>query len=468
MKGVLTLSAALSVVASIPRAHHEAAREGSHPVPVAALARRVAARTPSFARQMKLSCAVCHLGGFPQLTRFGRLFKLNGYTLSGLPQIVEQLDSASRRSLELSPIPGLSLMAVVSATRVRKALPGTPAARSEYPQELSLFLGGEISPKLGTLIQVTYEDISGKIGIDNSDLRFASHTRVGQQDVLYGLTLHNNPTVQDVWNTAPAWSYPFTSPGLAPHPSAAPVVDGALAQSVLGLGGYALIGNMLYAEVTGYASAPQGPRTLVDSTEANTTRGIAPYWRVALQNRTGPFYLMVGTFGLWAHVYPAGSSTPANGYTDVGVDAQIEHERNNRLIVGRASFTHERQSPAGSRALSPPASANGSNSLNSLRLSALYGFGTTYSTSLAYFATTGSRDVLQYTAAPVSGSRSGSPRTSGEIVEFAVNPWLNTRLGLQYVLYQRFNGSATSYDVSAAGRNARDNDALYLYIWFAF
>jgi hypothetical protein len=468
VKGVLTLAAALSALAGTARAHHEATVDVGRRVPVATLAGRMAVRTPSFARQMKLSCAVCHLGGFPQLTRFGRLFKLNGYTLSGLPQIVEQLDSASRRSLELSPIPGLSLMAIVSATRVRKALPGTPAARSEYPQELSLFLGGEISPKLGTLIQVTYEDVSGKIGIDNSDLRFASHTRVGQQDVLYGVTLHNNPTVQDVWNTAPAWSYPFTSPGLTPHPSASTVVDGALAQSVLGLGGYALIGNVLYAEVSGYASAPQGPRTLVDSTQDNSTRGIAPYWRLALQNRTGPFYVMVGTFGLSAQIYPAGSSTTPNRYTDIGIDAQVEHERNNRLLVGRASFTHEQQSLAGSRASSPPTAANASNSLNSLRLSALFGFGATYSTSLAYFATTGSRDAVQYPAAPVEGSRSGSPRTTGEIVEFAVNPWLNTRLGLQYVLYQQFNGSATSYDVSAAGRNARDNDALYLYIWFAF
>ena len=54
---------------------------------------------------------------------------------------------------------------------------------------------------------------------------------------------------------------------------------------------------MLYAELSAYTSAPQGPRRLIDST-SRSIRGLAPYWRVALQNRTGPVYLMVGTYGM--------------------------------------------------------------------------------------------------------------------------------------------------------------------------
>ena len=38
---------------------------------------------PSFAKQTGLQCEACHVGAFgPQLTQFGRQFKLNGYTLS--------------------------------------------------------------------------------------------------------------------------------------------------------------------------------------------------------------------------------------------------------------------------------------------------------------------------------------------------------------------------------------------------
>ena len=48
----------------------------------------------------------------------------------------------------------------------------------------------------------------------------------------------------------------------------------------------------------------------------------------------------------------------------------------------------------------------------------------------------------------------------------AFNPWQNTRLAAQYVAYSRFNGRARAYD--GVGRDARDNDTLYLYLWLAF
>ena len=41
---------------------------------------------PSFSRQTGLACSACHFQ-FPQLTPFGRLFKLNGYTLTSLSTI---------------------------------------------------------------------------------------------------------------------------------------------------------------------------------------------------------------------------------------------------------------------------------------------------------------------------------------------------------------------------------------------
>src|SRR5664279_813295 len=41
-----------------------------------------AAAIPSFARQTGQTCSACHTA-FPQLTPFGRRFKLGGYTLEG-------------------------------------------------------------------------------------------------------------------------------------------------------------------------------------------------------------------------------------------------------------------------------------------------------------------------------------------------------------------------------------------------
>src|SRR5947207_14657974 len=49
---------------------------------------------PSFSRQTKLACSACHYQ-FPQLTPFGRLFKLNGYTLTGLETIGQPADTGS-------------------------------------------------------------------------------------------------------------------------------------------------------------------------------------------------------------------------------------------------------------------------------------------------------------------------------------------------------------------------------------
>ena len=42
----------------------------------------MASAVPSFARQTGQPCATCHTA-FPELTPFGRRFKLNGYTLGG-------------------------------------------------------------------------------------------------------------------------------------------------------------------------------------------------------------------------------------------------------------------------------------------------------------------------------------------------------------------------------------------------
>lgn len=40
---------------------------------------------PLFARQTGQNCVSCHAGGqFPELTSYGRLFKLTGYTLGKL------------------------------------------------------------------------------------------------------------------------------------------------------------------------------------------------------------------------------------------------------------------------------------------------------------------------------------------------------------------------------------------------
>ena len=256
---------------------------------------------PSFSRQTKLACSACHYQ-FPQLTPFGRLFKLNGYTLTGLETIGQPADTTSE-TLKLAPIPPASAMLVTSLTHLSEALPATQNNTTSFPQQFSLFLAGQITPKVGAFTQFTYAAPDGRFGIDNVDVRYATHTPFAGRDLLFGLTVHNNPTVQDVWNTIPAWGFPFISSEVAPSPSASPIIEGTLSQQVVGLGAYSLWDNLLYTELTAYRSAPQGTAEPLDSTATNTTKGVAPYWRVALQHQYPSTYLMLGTFGLASQLF---------------------------------------------------------------------------------------------------------------------------------------------------------------------
>ena len=220
-------------------------------VPAALHAALVKLYVPSFSRQTGLACSACHFQ-FPQLTPFGRLFKLNGYTLTALSTIGQPGDSTPHESLKLSPIPPLAAMLVTGLTQTARAQPESQNGTVSFPQQLSLFVAGQISPHVGMFTQFTYAAADGAIGIDNIDLRWAKHGSIGDRDMLYGFTLNNNPTVQDVWNTVPAWSFPFMSSDAAPSPAASTMIDGALGQQVAGLGAYSLYDNTLYAELSAY------------------------------------------------------------------------------------------------------------------------------------------------------------------------------------------------------------------------
>jgi len=420
---------------------------------------------PSFTRQTGLACSACHYQ-FPQLTPFGRMFKLNGYTLSSLSTIGQPGDSTGRESLKLATIPPLAAMVVTGLTQTARAQPGSQNGTVSFPQQLSLFVAGQITPNVGIFTQFTYAAADAAIGIDNVDLRWAKHASLADHDLLFGVTLHNNPTVQDVWNTAPAWTFPFMSSDVAPSPAASTLIDGGLGQQVAGLGAYSLYNSTLYTELTAYRSAPQGATEPLDGTATNVTKGVIPYWRVALQHAWPSTYGMIGTYGFAARVFPQGVSGPTNNYTDAAVDAQIEHKAKTGMWIGRAAFIHESQTLSAFLAAAPPGAANLHETLSTLRTNLTFEPSLRYALTAGYFQTTGTSDAVIFAPASVTGSRTGSPNSRGEIGELAVNPWQNTRFGLQYVVYNLFNGSSSDYD--ASGRKAADNNTLFAYLWVAF
>ncbi|HEX6536159.1 MAG TPA: hypothetical protein VF041_16305 [Gemmatimonadaceae bacterium] len=418
---------------------------------------------PGFSRQTKLACNVCHYG-FPELTPFGRLFKLNGYTLTGL-ETIEARDSA-RESLKLAPFPPVSAMAIASVTHTGASVPGTQNNTAVFPDELSLFVAGELTPKLGAFVQLTYSAADAAVALDNTEFRFADRTRLFSKELLYGITLHNNPTMQDVWNTAPAWGFPFTSSGTAPTPMAGATIDDALGQQVLGLGAYAFWHDWIYAEFTAYRSAQQGVTMPLGADAAGVARHVIPYWRLAIQHQFGASYLMLGTFGLVAHLYPGGVTGPTDRYADVAADAQFERRIGRGVVIGRSTYIHESRTLDGLVAQDTPGAARRHGTLDVFRVSASYMPSLRLDISAGYFDTGGSRDAILYPAGDITGSATGSPSSNGGVGEVDFNAWQNARLGAQYVAYRKFNGASRSYD--GAGRSASDNDTLFLFVWLAF
>ena len=416
---------------------------------------------PSYARQTGLACSACHYQ-FLTLTPFGRKFKLNGYTLTNLLPLVEK-DSTNGGRLSLSPFSMFSAMVTAGVTHTKDALPDTQNGAAAFPQELSGFIAGRISSKIGLFSQFTYAGADGAFGIDNVDIRFADKTTIGDNtDVAYGVTLNNSPSVQDLWNTTPVWGFPFIGSDAAPGGAAGTLIDEGLAQNALGLGGYAMVKNLLYGELSFYRSAFQG--SAAPSSATGAIHGVAPYWRLALQKEWEHRYVMIGTFGLHGNLFPDVLSGPQDTYSDVGADAQFESKAGSGNVVVRGAWIHEKQT------LNATAAAGGSdnvkNTLKVLRLNASYYPRQWLGVSGGYFDTRGSNDAGLYAPDPVDGSASGSPKTNGFVGEIDVNPWENTRLGVQYTAFSNFNGGKTDYDGS--GRNASGNNTLFAFGWFAF
>jgi hypothetical protein len=450
------------------------------------LAAPVALAVPSFARQTGMACEACHTV-FPELTHFGRVFKANGYTLTNLKQ-VRGVGGKKEELLALSQTPPLSIMVQISDTQLKGSLPdvSNPAApglaqngTAGFPQQVGLFYAGKIAPNFGAFLQITYSNSSGTIGIDNTDLRFADVMVLPDSSPLtYGVSLNNNPTVQDLWNTTPAFGFPYTASNATVSPLANTAINGTFAQSVAGLSAYVFWNESLYAEFGGYRSAKQGQTNALtgaagplDGTASNVISGVAPYWRVAYERNWERHSIEAGLYGLNIKLFPGNGaplSGPTNRFDDVAEDLQYQYISDENQFSLLATRIHEKMTLDASY---PAATANPSDTLTQWRSSATYYFRRKIGGTVSYFSTTGSTDPGLYPAnAPggpgVTTSANGSPETKGWQAEVNYLPWLNVKLQVQYTWYNKFNGSGTNYD--GAGRSASDNNTLYLLLWFAY
>ena len=433
---------------------------------------------PSFARQLNMQCIVCHTD-FPMLTAFGEQFKLSGYTLS----------------TGQTELPPLAIMLQPSFTRTAAGFPGGAAPHfgdnnNWALNQASIFYSGRlfgpyaakifgpeaaaVANKLGVFLQTTYDGVAKAWAWDNAELRFADTGKIAGQDVTYGIYLNNNPTMQDPWNSTPAWGFPFSGSNLAPTPAAATLIDGGLSQQVGGVGAYAMIANTIYLDVGGYRTLGAHLQKSLGVDPANETQitGLAPYWRVALERPVGANGRWeIGAFGLAARTYPGRDPTAGTDrFLDVGFDSEYQNSIGRHDLTALLSWISEHQSWNASNALG--STSNRSDHLGSFKVTVDYLYDKTLGTAVQYFVTDGGSDPLLYAESPT-----GAPGSDGVIFQLSYLPmhkhggpffWprSNLKFSLQYTIYNRFNGARTNFD--GTGRNARDNNTTYLETWIVF
>ena len=457
---------------------------------------------PLFNRQTGQNCQACHAGGqFPELTNYGRLFKLTGYTLG----------------VRTAPV---SAMATASISRVANTTksddPRADFQKNDRPifANASLFLGGKITDNIGAFTQFTWDPYAittdsgkfkGAFGADNMDIRYADRFVDEHHDLIFGATLNNNPSVSDPWNTAPAWMQYVP----VPSPTSSRFIDGATPYPGLAAGGnvagvtaYAFIDQLLYLEVGDYRTA-RGVLSFLHAglKNADITKlhGNNPYLRAALSQTWGAHTLMLGATQMASRVYddPLDTSDPAtvHRYRDDLFDAQYQylldpHAITMQMVIGRdrhvypASLVGVDSAFVDAHGNPLPASA-ASDRTRLTRFKASYVYAARYGGSLSLFDLVGTTntaaqssgydpETLSITSSPgaaapssrVGGNLSGNPATRGSTWEVFWMPIQNVRVGMQYTAYSKFNGARDNYD--GFGRNARDNDSVFIYAWAAY
>ena len=463
---------------------------------------------PSFARQTGWSCAACHTS-YPQLTPMGRMFKLLGFTTTNL-QRQQKLQAKFGNSVGvlISRVSQFSIFLQASATNVAggQAVFGTsgnpgasPNNNVQFPQQVSLFYAGEVTPHIGSFLHITYSgggshSGNGGFNFDDSSIVWTHPWKFGTNNLLVtGVAVNNTPTAMDLWNTTPDWQAPFfmSDYSASTHVPQPFIVNSAGAGYPLaGLGAYAadIFGpnkaNWLYADADVYTNAqgtqanPVGGFANFNGGPSGRLSGAAPYVRLAYQHDWGNWNWEVGAYGMWSSVYDNSvdnilykSGGPIDTLDDYDLDTQLQWlniNDNNNLTV-RASWINEQQHFGAGNTSSSLSSGN----LNSFNLNATYWYHDRYALQGGYRNVWGSANRILYGANPNAASYNanysytGSPDTSDEWIEASYLPWWNTRFSLRYVVYNKFRGVGAP-STSASRYGASSYNTLELLAWIAY
>ena len=444
---------------------------------------------PAYARQTGQPCAACHTA-YPELTPFGRRFKIGGYTMQG----------GDWNGPPLSAFYMAGFTHTNSAYDQGSQPAGLHTNDNLVSQQVSGFIAGRLYGNLGSFIQVTGDpSVKDTAFLDASDVRYADTLKLLGKDTIWGIDANNTPTVEDPWNTTPAFGWPQISSTVSSGAFlfAPPLthIESGYGQIVGGAGAYVFWNDMLYADVTLYKGLPvpilQAFNDGNSATDAVTN--VAPYWRLALEPHWGQHYLMVGTFGMYGQIAPGRQyGIGTDNYLDVGFDSQYQYDGDQYSLTVKLTDILEWQKLNASASSFLMAASNVDDHLNSFKANASFVWDHTYSLGLGYFNISGSNDCNMYgsPAAPCLPSGAGlfpnsviaSPNGDGLILDLAYIPFAhgapgpgdyktwNARIGIQFTEYLHLYGGTNNFDGSFIGgtHNASGNNSVFAYAWLAF
>jgi len=168
-------------------------------------------------------------------------------------------------------------------------------------------------------------------------------------------------------------------------------------------------------------------RGTVPREDTTQPSGVSPYLRVAWNHDWGAHSLMLGAARMSSRIYddPLATSDPStvHRFTDWSVDGQYQYLADAKGLTAQLVYEHSRHR---------------------------------YPDFLA----------AQALSVPVDGNLSGNPGTRDLTYEVFWTPVPTLRVGAQYTAYRRVDGASRNDD--GFGRDARDNDTLFLYLWAAY
>jgi hypothetical protein len=452
---------------------------------------------PLFSRQTGQNCVACHAGGqYPELTPYGRYFKLTAYTLG-----------------KRTDIP-VSIQFVGGAATSTNGNNGTGQVNQSgklEPNYLFLNVGGKITDNIGAFSQWYYaidEQVSGNGNIPNQnqfaadiqDWRYADHY-VGDstdtiKDFIWGASLNNFAGSTDVWNSSPMWMYPYMGSTRNYSTYGLPFNTRLSAYTVHnpGYGVYGYVNRNFYGEVNLYQSGGSGPLSWMTYPQSNSNpnnppvylQGLNPYFRFAYQSDEHAGHnWMIGFLGANINQYSScntvansasndiyrgvapNCSGPVNSpalsagtvkYQDRAIDSQYQYLMDPHTVTAQLRYTKENISDPMGILYSNP-----NNKTNSFMSKVSYVYNATYGAAIGFQNITGTADSYYGTNQATGATL--NPNSTVWIPSIWYQPLQNMRLTYQYTAFTKYNGGTINYNGS--GTNASANNASWLYLWLA-